>query len=236
MRSVLSSLYLKDSGWILPVLMMVVVASVLLSPPVRADDYGYTEGAPLGAPNWLLERMDTSSLPEYYLPRNTTGEQVNVPTASSYISSGNNLLVSGSFADAKLAFENAVQLKPGSYDAWVGRGLALEGLKRYQTAIDSYEKAIGFAPDDGSSWIAYGGKGRVSLELNKYQDASDALERAIDEYARSGASNMDDLSSLYSHLAEAKNKLGLNAEATAAKEKVQTLKSATGSVFKNSTS
>ena len=236
MRSVLAPLCRQDYRWILLMTMMVVVVSSLLSGSVRADDSGYTQGAPLGAPDWLLQRMDTSALPDYYLPKNTTSDQVRVPTATSYINSGNTYLTSGSFTEAKQAFENAIQMKPESYEAWIGRGLALEGLKRYQTAIDSYDKAIGLAPDDGSSWVAYGGKGRVSLEINKYQDASDSLEKAIDEYARSGASNMDDLSSLYSHLADAKSKLGLDVEATEAKEKVKTLKSATRTVFKNLTS
>jgi len=227
MRSV--SLLQQDFGWILWVFVIGVVCC-LLPLPASAED-GYSGGAPIGAPNWILERMDTSILPDYYLPPNTTNDQVRAPTATSHLTNGNKLLTSGSFAEAKIAFENAIEVKPESYDAWVGRGLALEGLNRDMTAIESYEKAISYAPNDGSSWVAHGGKGRVLLNLNKYQEADDSFETAIEEYARSGSSNMDDLTSLYNHLAETKTKLGLVDEATAAKEKAGTLKAGTGQVF-----
>jgi tetratricopeptide (TPR) repeat protein len=232
MRSV--SLSQQGYCWALPVFVVVVVCC-LLPIPVSAED-GYSGGAPLGAPNWILERMDTSIMPDYYLPPNTTSDQVRVPTYSSYISSGNKLLTSGSYADAKSAFENAIQKKPESFDAWVGRGLALEGLNRSLTSIESYEKAISYAPDDGSSWVAHAGKGRVLLELNKYQEAADSLETAINEYTRSGSSNMDDLVSIYNHLAEAKSRLGLKDEADAAKKKATSLKSGNGPIFGNKSS
>jgi len=228
MRSV--SLSGQGYCWALPA--FAVVAFCLLSNPVSAED-GYSGGAPLGAPNWLLERMDTSIMPDYYLPPNTTNDEVRVPTYSTYISTGNKLLTSGSYAEAKSAFENGIQKNPESFDGWIGRGLALEGLNRSLTSIESYEKAISYAPDDGSSWVAHAGKGRVLLEMNRYQEAVDSLEAAINEYTRSGSSNLDDLVSIYNHLAEAKNRLGLKDEAEEAKNKATNLKSGAGPVFGN---
>ncbi len=229
MRSV--SLSRQVCGWALPAFVLVAVCS-LIPLSVSAED-GYSGGAPLGAPNWILERMDTSIMPDYYLPPNTTSDQVRVPTYSSYISSGNKLLTSGSYTEAKSAFENAIQKNSESFDAWVGRGLALEGLNRSLTSIESYENALKYAPDDGSSWVAHAGKGRVLLELNRYQDAADSLEAAINEYTRSGSSNMDDLTSIYNHLAQAKDKLGLKDDAEAVQKKAASLKSGTGTVFGN---
>ncbi|MDD1728901.1 MAG: tetratricopeptide repeat protein [Methanospirillum sp.] len=234
MRSVLSGKW-QIAGWSLPALVIMGVLFCFCTTAVTADD-GYTDGAPLGAPNWILERMDTSIMPDYYLPPNTTSDEVRVPTATSYINSGNTLLTSGSFAEAKGAFENAINMKSDTYDAWVGRALALEGLKRYQTSEESYRKAISLAAADGSAWVAHAGVGRVLIELKKYEDAAASLETAIDEYAKSGSTNIDDLASIYNHLAEAKNKLGLADEAAAAKEKASSLKSKTATVFKGNSS
>ena len=216
----------RGTGFILSVLLMSIVSCGLVF-PVSASDAGYTQGW-MGVPNWVLDRMDTSIMPDSYIPKNTTSNGEEKPTLKSYINSGNTFLVSGSFTEAKQSFENAIALNPGSFDAWTGRGMALEGLKRYQTALDSYVRAISFSDSKSNVWLAYAGKGRVSYKLQDYLTASKALETAIDEFAGSGESNIEDLINMYEKLADAKTKLGeLNAAADALK-KAQDLRSAIG--------
>ena len=226
MRSVFSRVSGPASGFIQMVLLMSILSAGLVF-PVSASDAGYTQGW-MGVPNWVLDRMDSSVIPDSYIPKNVTSNGEEKPTLKSYINSGNTLLVSGSFAEAKQSFENAITLNPESFDAWTGRGMALEGLKRYQTALDSYERAIGFSDSKSNVWLAYAGKGRVSYKLQDYLTASKALETAIDEFAGSGESNIEDLISMYEKLAEAKQKLGEEDAAADAMKKAQDLRSAIG--------
>lgn len=199
----------------------------LFAASVSADaSSGYTQGW-LGAPDWVLERMDTSIMPDLYIPKNTSEKAESVPpSAGAYIREGNNLLISGSYADAKKSFEKAIALKGTSFDAWAGRGMALEGLKRYQSALDSYEKAISFAGENEGAWIAYAGKGRVCYHLKEYEDAEKALEKAIDRFAGSGESNIEDLINLYEKLADSRERLGDSDGAADAAKKAADLKAA----------
>ncbi len=187
---------------------------------------GYTQGW-LGAPDWVLERMDTSIMPDLYIPKNTSEQAESVPpSVGAYIREGNNLLTSGSYGGAKNSFEKAINLKANSFDAWAGRGMALEGLKRYQSALDSYEKAISFAGENAGAWIAYAGKGRVCYHLKEYGDAEKALERAIDRFAGSGEVNIEDLINMYEKLSDSREKLGDSAGAADAAKKAADLRAA----------
>ncbi len=202
----------------------------LLVIPVSAFDQGYSQGY-MGVPKWVLNRMDTSIMPDRYYPQNTSEEGETSPTAASYISSGNDLLMSGSFADAKGAFENAINLKPKSFDAWAGRGMAYEGMKRYQSALESYEKALGFASKSQEGiWMVYAGQGRALYNLQDYEGAVTALEKAIEEYADTGESGIGDLVAMYEKLAYAREKTGDAEGASDAMEKAATLKEIIGEI------
>lgn len=53
----------------------------------------------------------------------------------------------GDFADAVSPLVRAVQLDPGSFDAWHNLGLSYFRLKRYQDARQPLEKAVALRPD-----------------------------------------------------------------------------------------
>lgn len=224
MGSVCSYLHRNGFVFFLNVFLTGLISFCLIS-PVCADSDGYTDGAPLGAPDWVLDRMDGSTMSNLFIRNNSEESEEIRPTINSYISDGNNLLISGSFADAKKAFENAINLKPESFDAWTGRGMALEGLKRYQSALESYEKAIGFAGSSSAVWIAHAGKGRVSYNLQDYETAAMEFESAIDQYGNSGDTDLEDLIHLYEKQAATKRKLGDDAAASEAQSKAEDLRS-----------
>ncbi|WP_181391775.1 tetratricopeptide repeat protein [Methanospirillum lacunae] len=177
-----------------------------IAPLVLAEE-GYTQGW-LGAPDWVLDRTDTSILPDFYIPRNISGTNVEIPTVSSSIAKGNQLIASESFLDAKKQFEEAINLDSNSYDAWLGLGYALEGSKRYQSAIDAYKTASSLCGGEDSAWAAYAGLGRVSLILGQYQAAEQAFQTAIEMIDDTGYSETEDRQALENGLAEARQKLG----------------------------
>lgn len=224
MRSVLTRIASPVHGWMSRVVLGCFLAGILFSLPALADS-GYTQGSPLGAPDWLLERLDPEITPDFYKPSNTSTTEVIIPSVSSYLTAGHNLLIAGSYADAKRDFESAIGLKPDSFEAWLGRGMALEGLQRYQTALDSYEKAISLSESEAGAWVAYAGKGRILIHMQKYSQAVEALQTAIDEFTLSGSLNIEDLIHMYEKLAVAEEKQGNITAAAEATEKAQSLKS-----------
>jgi tetratricopeptide (TPR) repeat protein len=177
-----------------------------LIPLVSADE-DYSQGW-LGAPNWVLDRTDTSILPDFYYPKNISGSDSHIPPISSSINKGNELLSSDSFLEAKQHFEEAIRLNPRSFDAWLGRGYALEQSKRYQSAVDSYQTAISLSGNEESPWAAYAGLGRVSLTLGQYKTAEQAFQTAIEMIEEMGSADATDMQNLYDELAEARQKQG----------------------------
>jgi tetratricopeptide (TPR) repeat protein len=46
-----------------------------------------------------------------------------------------------------VSYSRVVEIQPNHYEAWYSRGNALVNLKRYQDAIESYDKALQYKPD-----------------------------------------------------------------------------------------
>jgi tetratricopeptide (TPR) repeat protein len=215
-------LSLQDIRMVLPLLFIILAVFGIIPSSVSAESE-YTQGW-LGAPDWVLDRIDKSILPDLFIPKIQTGESEEIHTVSSYVQDGNDLLASGSFDAAKRSFEGAIGLNSRSFDAWLGKGYALEGLKRYQSALESYEKAIDLSKNKVLAWAAYAGKGRTSFELQQYQVAGDAISKSIDMFDRSKSGTTEDLINLYLGLAKAKEKLGEEADASYAHKMADELK------------
>lgn len=200
--------YLLSMGFILRWFGLFLLVLMLVPSSVSALE-GYTEGW-LGSPEWVRDRMDTNILPDFFFPRDEDSESKELPTVTSHVKAGNDLLAGGAFLDAKRSFESAIALNPSSYEAWIGRGFAMEGLDRYQSALESYEKAISLSARKETAWAAYAGKGRMSLNLNQYADAEHAFERAITLFDQDPLGTSDDYQQLTEGLAEAKAKIGVS--------------------------
>jgi tetratricopeptide (TPR) repeat protein len=72
---------------------------------------------------------------------------------------------------------DAVFAEDESYsNAWIGRGISLNNLGRYEDAIASYDRAISIDHDDNAAWIGRG----ISLDnLGRYENAIASYDRAI---------------------------------------------------------
>lgn len=216
----------QDIRMILPIFSLILLIFCMIPSSVSAESE-YTQGW-LSAPDWVLDRIDKSILPDLFIPKNLTGDSEEIPTVTSYVQQGNDLLDSNSFEAAKTQFDGAIGLNSRSFDAWLGKGYALEGLKRYQSALESYEKAIELSNNKIRAWAAYAGKGRALFELQQYQTAGDAYEKSISMFDRSKSGTTEELSVLYRELAEVKAKVGDEAEASYAQRMADELKPGSG--------
>jgi len=85
--------------------------------------------------------------------------------------------LSGLFSFAEpLLFDRAVEIKPDLAEAYYNRGIALQGLKLLEEAIDSYDRAIEIKPDLAE---AYYNRGIALQELKRLEEVIDSYDRAI---------------------------------------------------------
>ncbi|MGF1493955.1 MAG: tetratricopeptide repeat protein [Microcoleaceae cyanobacterium] len=68
----------------------------------------------------------------------------------------NRLYDVGRYEAAFLHYDQAVQLKPDWFSAWLRRGNSLRNLERYKTALASYDRAIKLKPENYWGWTFRG--------------------------------------------------------------------------------
>jgi tetratricopeptide (TPR) repeat protein len=78
------------------------------------------------------------------------------------------------YSEALEAFTRFAELKPGAV-AFNQVGITLIELGRYREALDSYNKALKYAPDDA---VVLQNAGMTSVTLGQYKDAVELLERS----------------------------------------------------------
>ncbi|MFH0968517.1 MAG: tetratricopeptide repeat protein [Methanobacteriota archaeon] len=202
----------KNCLSIFSILLIMGAVCITTISPVSAE-YGYTQKW-MGSPDWLEEKANASMEPDLYKQMQKGSEAIN--STYTLINEGKDLLRGGDYNEAISDFKWAIDADSEMFDAWLGHGMALEGLKRYQSSLDSYEAAIGLAKSNKNAWIPYAGKARALLELQKYQESVSAFTLAIDKYGKSGSENKTDLENLNAGLADAKEKLGTKTAANVA--------------------
>ncbi|MEO9028848.1 MAG: tetratricopeptide repeat protein [Ktedonobacteraceae bacterium] len=69
-----------------------------------------------------------------------------------------------------------IQLRLKTKQDWLNEGNALYNLKRYEEALDAYNRAIALDPNFAN---AYNNKGAALNGLKRYEEALDAYNRAI---------------------------------------------------------
>lgn len=191
---------------------LAIIGLFFLPGIVTAGEDGWTHGSLFSAPDWLLDMYSDEDKQMSggldYFGYNATKPTEKPPTYKEYLKDGWGYIEAQNYADAKTSFEKAINLNQTSYDAWYGKGLALENLKRYLSAIESYNKAISNSKKAGDSWEVYAGLGRTYLATNQYEKSKEAFNSAITLYEKARAHNSDELSEIYSNLAQVLEKLG----------------------------
>ncbi len=194
------------------VLMVLLVSGLsFLVVAATADEDGMTGGF-MHMPTWLYNKRVAEGATDTFLMSDVIGGPLPTvtpdPTYANYIDEGNTALSGGAYREAIKAYESAIAIKPKSFDGWLGKAQALEGLKRYQSAIDAYDTALGYRSTSEGVWMAYGGKARCSLELNQFKEAIGLFEKAITSYENSGADDEEAYQALLDGLDEANSQYG----------------------------
>ncbi|MDD4750105.1 MAG: tetratricopeptide repeat protein [Methanosarcinaceae archaeon] len=60
---------------------------------------------------------------------------------------------------------------------WIDKGIVLQKLRKYEEALEAFNKAIEFEPEDAFAWC---NKGIVLQKLRKYEEALEAFKKAIE--------------------------------------------------------
>jgi tetratricopeptide (TPR) repeat protein len=68
-------------------------------------------------------------------------------------------------------------LDPKNDDAWYNKGITFDNLKRYEEALEAFDKAVELVPKDVANWNI---KGFALGNLERYEEALEASEKAID--------------------------------------------------------
>jgi protein O-GlcNAc transferase len=71
---------------------------------------------------------------------------------------------------------NAIKLNPTYKEGWLGYGLSLSNLVRFNDALTSFNKAIELDPDYAEAWI---NRGDALAELGFYVDAISSYDKAL---------------------------------------------------------
>lgn len=86
-------------------------------------------------------------------------------------------LQKGRYEQAVADFTKALELMPGTAEAYSGRARALEKLKRYDQALADYTKLIDL---DLRSPSAHVGRGDILLDMKRYDEALQDYSKAIE--------------------------------------------------------
>ncbi|NLV25889.1 MAG: tetratricopeptide repeat protein [Methanomicrobiales archaeon] len=189
----------------------IILAGLALPTMVTAVEEEYSQGLIFNTPKFLIEQFDDEyknmSNLDYWGTRSAEPTPV-VPTYQNYVTEGWAYLEAGSYRDAGKSFEKAINLNSTSYDAWYGKGLALENQKRYLSAIDSYTRSLSYSKKPETSWGPNAGLGRSYLLVQQYEKARDVLTLAISQYEQAEELLPEELASMYRNLAKALEVLG----------------------------
>ncbi len=89
---------------------------------------------------------------------------------------GINLATAKKYAEAVVAYDKAIQIKPDSFPLWFFKGNALYELQRYQEAVAAYDETIKLAPDFAQAWQD---RGEALTQLKQYTEAIASYDKAI---------------------------------------------------------
>lgn len=122
---------------------------------------------------WLAASAAAQSPPNRNPTTNTSVDD----SAEALVSKGLHLDSVGRFADAVVAFKEAVTSKPGDWKIHHNLGVALAHLKRYDDAVSSLTQAITLMPN---SPISHYNLGTVYAQLRRNSEALAEFARAVE--------------------------------------------------------
>jgi len=105
-------------------------------------------------------------------------EQFGLPIKSEdYINRGFDLINKNKYEPALEAFEQAIELEPNRFRAWLGKGRVLHKQEKYDEALIACEKTIELKPEEAFTW---NNKGLTLNNLKRFEEALSPIEKALE--------------------------------------------------------
>jgi tetratricopeptide (TPR) repeat protein len=98
------------------------------------------------------------------------------PDAVGLYDAGQVLISSGNYTDAVYAFDRAIAIEPGFFEAWNEKADALNRAHRYSDALNASDHSLALNQTYVAGWI---NRGYILYNLGKYEDEITAYETAI---------------------------------------------------------
>jgi len=96
--------------------------------------------------------------------------------AASLVAQGNALLKTRNYTEALDAYNQAIALDKGSFDAWNGKADVLNRAGNFNQALAASDSALALEPKNPQGWI---NRGYILYNLGRYDDELKAYETAI---------------------------------------------------------
>jgi len=96
--------------------------------------------------------------------------------ATAFFEQGNTLLNYKNYTEANNAYDKAITLEPGYFEAWNGKADALNRAQQFTDALVASDQALKLKPDYGEGWI---NRGVILYNLGRYDEELKAYETAI---------------------------------------------------------
>lgn len=96
--------------------------------------------------------------------------------ATDWYAQGNTLMKNKNYTQAVAAYDQAIAIAPGYYEAWNGKADALNRAQRFNDALSASDKTISLNPEYLQGWI---NRGYILYNLGRYDDELKAYETAI---------------------------------------------------------
>jgi tetratricopeptide (TPR) repeat protein len=97
--------------------------------------------------------------------------------AVKFYDQGNALFATKNYTAAAAAYDNAIALEPGYYEAWNAKADALNKDKQYNNALAASDRAISLNPRYLQGWL---NRGTILYMLGRYEDEQKAYDTAIE--------------------------------------------------------
>src|SRR5271156_5556813 len=72
-------------------------------------------------------------------------------------------------------FDRAAAIQPG-FASFTNRGVALQGLGRFEEALENYDRALALQPNNA---VLFYNRGRVLQDLARFEEALDSYRQAL---------------------------------------------------------
>lgn len=88
----------------------------------------------------------------------------------------------GEYEKSIAYYKMSLEIEPANFEAWVNLGVAYRKTGDRDKAVESYEKALKYDPENNASVPLYTSLGSVYIELDKPMSAINYLEKAREFY------------------------------------------------------